>query len=193
MDFALGLVIGIGMGLVLFNLLKTGVTSRKEYDTVRAKEGKELIMCDPFYIANELIYRSRNEKVSLSPMKLQKILYFIYRNYLQKTSEPLFSERFQTWKYGPVLYTVYSEFKKYEANGITDYYFSSDGKAYSISEEEVLNNVINDVWNQCKRLGAIQLAELTHREEGAWYRAFERGSPILDDSEIMKDTIAIAS
>ena len=57
-------------------------------------------------ISNNLLQRAFTDKISISPMKLQKLLYFTYKHYLKSTNGiPLFAERFEVWKYGPVLPT----------------------------------------------------------------------------------------
>lgn len=63
--------------------------------------------------ANTVLKKSFEELIQVSPMKLQKLLYFIYADYLKKTKEPLLSEKFQVWQYGPVLSSAYYEFKSW--------------------------------------------------------------------------------
>ena len=45
---------------------------------------------NPLFVANNLLNLAFKEKSPVTPMKLQKLLYFIYRDYLQKTKESLF-------------------------------------------------------------------------------------------------------
>lgn len=59
-------------------------------------------------IANNVLNRAFAEKRRISLMKLQKILYFAAAEYQKKTGQPLFSERFETWQYGPVLRSIVS-------------------------------------------------------------------------------------
>ena len=42
----------------------------------------------------------------IDEMKLHKLLYFAQRESLVQLNEPLFAERFEAWKYGPVLVPV---------------------------------------------------------------------------------------
>ena len=89
---------------------------------------------DPLEVANNILEKAFLENKPVSPMKLQKLLYFIYRDYLKKDGEALFSERFEAWKYGPVLSSVYREFKKHGGRKITEYSKDENGKAYKIDE-----------------------------------------------------------
>ncbi|QGA11015.1 DUF4065 domain-containing protein [Acinetobacter wanghuae] len=67
-------------------------------------------------IANYIICYANNEQKklsnhSLTPLKLQKILYYVSTEYFKKYGKRLFSEDFQKWQYGPVVKDVYHEFK----------------------------------------------------------------------------------
>lgn len=57
-----------------------------------------MIMMNPLVVSNNIIDRAFSENIVVTPMKLQRLLYCIYREYLQKTRVPLFAERFETWK-----------------------------------------------------------------------------------------------
>ena len=61
-------------------------------------------------IANTILMLAFEEKISVTPMKLQRLIYFIYKDFLKTTETKLFNEKFETWKYGPVLLSIYYEF-----------------------------------------------------------------------------------
>ena len=147
-------------------------------------------MYEPLFIANNLIERGKAENISITPMKLQKILYFVYRNYLQESNIPLFAERFATWKYGPVLTSVYSVF--YGADPIKDFY-RINGKAYKADENNdlLLHTVLDSVWNLCKKYDGVSLSKMTHRKGSAWYVAYNNDSVFLHDQDIKKDKVEI--
>ena len=78
-------------------------------------------------VCNSILQLSFEENIPVSPMKLQKLLYFVYRDYLKETDELLFSERFEAWPSGPVLPSVYSEFKSFCDQPITKFAKNADG------------------------------------------------------------------
>jgi uncharacterized phage-associated protein len=78
-------------------------------------------MYNTIYLSNNLLSRAFDEQIPITPMKLQKMMYFLYRDYLKATKVPLFTERFMTWKYGPVLDSVYTEYKRYSGVSIKKY------------------------------------------------------------------------
>lgn len=140
-------------------------------------------------LANNILSRAFAQSSPVSPMKLQKLLYFIYRDYLQRKEVPLFSERFEVWKYGPVLPNVYQEFKQYGSNHIASYSKDSSGDAYLVKEEprNTLTEIIDENWNAYKNVNGIYLSQITHRPNSAWYKAFQNGILFLDDEDIRND------
>lgn len=153
---------------------------------------ERLRMCkifDPLNAANNFIERGDKENIPISPMKLQKLLYFLYRDYLCNTGNPLFSERFETWQYGPVLSCVYHAFKHYGARSISDYYVDSDGKAQKINDsvDNDFTRVLNGVWETYKQYTGIELSNLTHNPDTAWTKAWHSDEIFLSDDYILME------
>lgn len=48
---------------------------------------------------------------TIDEMKLHKLLYFTQREAIVQTGEPMFSERFVAWKYGPVMEKIRTLYK----------------------------------------------------------------------------------
>lgn len=148
---------------------------------------------NPLVVANNVLNLAFKEKISVTPMKLQKLLYFIYRDYLKNAHEPLFSERFEAWKYGPVLSSVYSKFNHYGSNKIIEYYKSNDGKVYVIDEksDDTFSKVLRSIWSQYKSYNGIELSKLTHKEGTAWYKAWTENESFLNDEDIEKEVFLV--
>jgi uncharacterized phage-associated protein len=149
-------------------------------------------MYNPIHVSNNFLVRSFEQGVYITPMKLQKMLYFLYRDYLKETDIPLFAERFSAWKYGPVLESVYYTFKDYGNQGITQY-GGYPGPVYSAKEDNngQLRALLNDLWEICKPYNGIYLSRLTHRPECAWYKAWTNGQMFLLDEDIKTDTVQV--
>ena len=144
------------------------------------------------YVANTILDKAFNENIQITPMKLQKLIYILYKEYIQKTGKSLFSENFQAWKYGPVLESVYDQFKDYGSNGIEDYYctFKDGKKIYTVVNEdssEEFRNILASVWKKYKNFDAITLSNFTHQENSAWDKALSDKSYILKDENIIKE------
>ncbi len=142
-------------------------------------------------ICNTILLKSFEENINVTPMKLQKLLYFVYKDYLQRTGNQLFTERFETWQYGPVLSSVYAEFCSFRANRITKLAKNADGSAIFISDDGApdIMRSINDVWNKYKGMNGIQLSNITHSEGSAWYKAFKNEKAFLDNEDIKGDYV----
>lgn len=144
-------------------------------------------------LSNSILKRAFSEKIPVTPMKLQKLLYFIYRDYLQKTNHRLFSEPFQTWKYGPVLSSVYDEFKAFHANPINRFGKDAENRVFIINEAKVpaVSCSISKVWNLCKNHDGIYLSQLTHQPNTAWTKANNQQECYLNDEDIFHDRTTI--
>ena len=79
-------------------------------------------MVNALNVANNILNKGFSENIDITPMKLQKLTYLVYKKYYQDTKKPLFSEPFEVWKYGPVVRSLYDEFKKYKGNAIKGYH-----------------------------------------------------------------------
>jgi len=64
-------------------------------------------------VANYFIKKGIDTKKSVSPMKLQKLVYFAHGWRLALYNSPLIDEAIQAWQYGPVIPGIYHEFKHY--------------------------------------------------------------------------------
>ncbi|MDP4117655.1 MAG: DUF4065 domain-containing protein [Bacillota bacterium] len=145
---------------------------------------------DVLLISNTILQRAFQDNIPVTPMKLQKLIYLVYREYLKRTGNPLFSERFEAWKYGPVLSCVYNCFKHYCASPILNYYIGEEGKAkvYDLRGNSAFSQVINQIWDRYKDEGAIQLSSKTHQAGSAWDKANLKGELFLNDEDIKSES-----
>ena len=144
---------------------------------------------NPLLAANNILYLSSNENIPITPMKLQKLLYFLYKDYLIKTNNSLFSDRFEAWKYGPALSIIHDTFGHYKDYNITQYYKSNDRKFYRINEKtnSIFSQILYFVWNTYKFHSGIELAKLTQKPGTAWYKAWINYKIFLEDDDIRKE------
>lgn len=143
----------------------------------------------PTLVANNVLNRAFAEKCRISPMKLQKILYFTAAEYQKNTGKSLFSERFETWQYGPVLRSVYSEFRPFSRDYITRFAKDAENKSRMINEgaDPALQQALNSVWAATKECSAVYLSRITHMENSAWYKSFQNEHPFLSSDNIAAD------
>ena len=143
----------------------------------------------PSIISNNILNRAFTEGIPVTPMKLQKILYFVASEYAKKTGRTLLGEPFQQWKFGPVMGSVYSEFRSYRAEPIAAFAKDANGEAFIISEgsDLHLDNALDTVWEGTKRRTAADLSRITHLPNSAWYRAWLNDERYIDDASLQAD------
>lgn len=144
-------------------------------------------MVSPMHVANNLLLRGQSEKVDITPLKLQKLIYFLYKDYLKKTGEPLFSEQFETWTFGPVVPSIYAEFSSYGKKPIRTFARDSRGKSFMVTESGTFGMSLDKVWGIYGRLSGETLSRLTHKEGTAWSKAKDRKSNYLTIEDIKNE------
>ncbi len=112
-------------------------------------------------------------------MKLQKLIYLSHGYYLATTSTPWIDESFEAWDYGPVVPSIYHEFKRFgsetidrgtrctalirEASG-----FRLETPENATAHDEIGEQVVDYVLNTYGGKSAIYLSELTHKVGSPW-------------------------
>ncbi len=95
---------------------------------------------------------------SLTPMKLQKLCYYVQAIYMAThNGEPLFEEDFQAWTYGPVITALYQEYKDYGWRSIQEEFELPE------IEPEKLES-IEEIVEAYGRYDGAALVTMTHRE-----------------------------
>lgn len=114
-------------------------------------------------IANTILMLAFEEKISVTPMKLHRLIYFIYKDFLKTTETKLFNKKFETWKYGPVLLSIYYEFGGFKSKPIDKFARDANGNVIVIdlNYDSQINESILKIWNKYKRLNGIELSKLT--------------------------------
>ena len=134
-------------------------------------------------IANYIVnYVNESELGVLTPLKLQKILYYVSTTYLKETGNFLFNESFEKWQYGPVVTSVYHNFKGFGINHIyspvptieVDSQSFFGFKKIDFSKDLFQDNanfrkIAEGVINKLMHISAFDLVEKTHQEK-AWYK-----------------------
>lgn len=126
----------------------------------------------PQAVANYFLKRGEQEAVPIDAMKLQKLTYFAHGWYLAIHSQPLIDEPVEAWQYGPVIPSIYHEFKRFGSQPITRQAFRLEGSAIVLptipdSDAETMA-VLDKIWTVYKDFTGIQLSNLTHQPGTPW-------------------------
>ena len=98
-------------------------------------------------------------KKGVSPLKLQKLLYYSQLWFFVKNDKRLFDDRIQAWIYGPVVYDVWANFKFMKRSSIIP-----NNRAVNFDLDDITVNHLNDVWESYGHLTGSDLVDLTHND-----------------------------
>jgi uncharacterized phage-associated protein len=129
-------------------------------------------------------------KEAMTPKKLQKVLYYAYAWYLtlqnesaDDLSDVLFDEEFEAWVHGPVIRTVYDDFRGKGFNAIEKY----TGEVPSFDEDT--EDILQQVWDVYGNYNGNELESITH-QESPWinarkgYQPLDRCNVALSDQDM---------
>lgn len=148
----------------------------------------------PFAIANGFLKLGFGEKKEISPLKIQKLVYFSHGLNLSEYNEPLITEPIEAWKFGPVISSLYHEFKPYGNGKILEYALvlkrEDNGELKFIrptiqDSDSNTREIIEAVWEAFKNTNAVDLSSMTHMDGSPWKQVWIEGlpknTPIPDD------------
>lgn len=142
-------------------------------------------------VANAFIERAQKGEIpDLTPMKLQKLLFYVQSWYLRDHDcTPLMDDHFARWTYGPVVPSLYHDLKTYGAKPVTSKISTAlhDGNGFKIvtpsimSDDEEARQYIELVIATYGNLSGPRLSWLTHEKGTAWSMGPANGSFISRD------------
>lgn len=133
----------------------------------------------------------------ITPLALQKMLYYAQGISLATLGRELFPEDCQAWVHGPVYSQVYDLFRDYKFNPIDDTYFPMlSGRSADLTDEE--RHVLDLVLETFGLYSGKVLERMTH-EEAPWkearkgYLGDERSQVIISKADIQSYFTEIAA
>lgn len=156
-----------------------------------------------FEDVNDLIAYLYTFTNSISPLKLQKGLYFLYAYYSAmygsndtavereveyNLPQELFPAKFEAWNYGPVIRSVYSDRRQGEENFLLA---AEELDVESLFSTETygkeVKSFIDDLFNQIKLSSDFSLVDRSHADR-SWINAFEQGqSTTINNQDIINE------
>lgn len=129
-------------------------------------------------VANTLLVIADEHGEQLDALKLQKLVYYAHGWSLALLGRPLIDEEIQAWQYGPVVASVYHEFKRFGRRPIPELAadIADDGNLYtpiiSLSATEE-RHLLERVWQTYGRYSGVQLSNMTHEPGTPWRDAWD--------------------
>ena len=133
-------------------------------------------MVDILDAARYLVFLSYGKKqYSLTPLKLQKLLYLAQGWSYVWDNRAAFQDEFEAWQYGPVNEKVYETFKKYGRSEIPE------KEGINFLGDFDVKETLEAIWNEFGKKTAYDLVNLTH-DQKPWRDAYSKGTKITNSS-----------
>lgn len=136
---------------------------------------------------------------TFTQLSIQKLVYLAYADYLCKYKKPMFKENVVAYRYGPVIESLYQEFKKYGKEEIVE----EEIYSYRVSKNvlpplfmkilstengmETMHSILS-VFFKFKDKTASDLVSLTHSPGSPWSQIYkgDYSNPVIDDKIILE-------
>ncbi len=153
------------------------------------------------HVANYFLWRAWEEDMEITPMKLLKLVYIAYGWNLVINRQKLFNETIKAWEHGPVVPSLYHEYKNYGKNPIPKGNYDSEYEYDELSGELKLNDipiiedkkitkVLSSVWKNYGQRDGIYLSKITHSPSSPWSQVYVKGkNNILRDNDIVNRSL----
>lgn len=139
----------------------------------------EVVFMHPYHapeIANLFLCLSQNEKMDMSNIKLQRLLFLTHATHLNKFDEPLLDDSFEAWETGPVCPRVFYQFKEFGHHPIkrlAQYWELNDvGELacfdHAIPNDNHLKLFFKTIWKVHAHQNPFELSRLCNAEKGPW-------------------------
>jgi len=130
-------------------------------------------------IANFFLELAEADNAPLTPMKLQKLVYYAHGWHLGLTGKPLLNEAIQAWNFGPVIKSLYKEFAAFGSEPITRKAREIEGPPgmdlldainfhepslddYESDDKEFVKGLLKRVWRVYSGFTEVQLSNMAH-------------------------------
>jgi uncharacterized phage-associated protein len=130
-------------------------------------------MYSPSDISKYFIYKAKVDKdfndTGITPMKLLKLVYVANGWYLGLNSKALIDEDVQAWKFGPVVESIYHDYKLYGKSNIeSDDVLTLENNEYKNNLTDEDKEFLSQIWSVYKEYTGLQLSALTHEPDSPW-------------------------
>jgi len=131
---------------------------------------KTVDIVTPDLVAKYFLLKAKEDGDLVSPLKIQKLVYYAYAWYLVHKNKKLFNEGIEAWPNGPVVPSLYKQLKKYGSSPINIEEFTKvkNEKEYnsltSVIPKEA-KTLLDGVYSTYMAFTPFELVMLTHNEK----------------------------
>ena len=141
---------------------------------------------DPKAVANYFLKKARKSGRSLTQMKLYKLVYLAHGFHLAILDTPLINEMIEAWEYGPVVPTLYQEFRRFGSRKITSKAKRFNPETFKkepvplIPKRSNAAQCVDYTWKLYKNYSALELSRLTHLTGSPWFETVTEFKGIMN-------------
>ena len=143
-------------------------------------------------VANFFLIRAQEKNIKLTHLQIQKLVYFAHGWTLGATEQNLIRDAVEAWKLGPVIRTIYDEFRPYGGDPICGLAkgldaAGSDLVAITSNFSELEKQIMGLVFDTYGNMDGYQLSDLTHAKGSPWDIVRNVQHDTVIPNEIIKD------
>ncbi len=141
-------------------------------------------------VANEIITLADKNNTDLSTLKLLKLVYIVHGFSLALLNRGILNnnyDRIEAWKFGPVIPSLYHEFKHFGSNPIRNFKsvyidYDTEESKYARLKDNKIKEISELVWKIFGNFSGHDLVSLLHMNGTPWQKIYQRGenNPIPD-------------
>lgn len=132
----------------------------------------------PQAVANTLLDFGSSSNNWISPMKIQKLVYYAHGWHLAIENAPLINEPVLAWQYGPVIESLYRDFCESSGTHIRDRASilrrgsNGDLELYepTVPQQDDAYKLLVRIWEVYGTYTATQLSNISHEESTPWHQ-----------------------
>ena len=132
-------------------------------------------------VANYFLGRAEAESMPMTQLKLIKLVFLAYGWYIAVMKSKLFNEQIEAWQHGPVVPSIYHEFKDFRSDPISRKAMDLDLDTWDFTTPEISETdnetilVLDRVWGVYKNFSGWDLRERTHKNGTPWHQVYKQG------------------
>jgi len=119
-------------------------------------------------IAQYIIDYCNKHDISISNLKLQKLLYYAWIHFYKVTGRRLFKDDICAWQLGPVVPEVYSEYCAFGGKSIN--------REYGVKLDSYDEATLQDFISEHGHMPASRFVDKSHEPGGAWDNVYDGGN-----------------
>jgi len=137
-------------------------------------------------VAWKVLSSAKRKDKKISNLQLQKLTYIAHGYFLGWKDKPLISDPIEAWTYGPVISSIYHQFKEYGDKKIQG---NPNSVATKLDNDKDALDCIDGIMDLYGDLDAMELVNLTHQKNTPWDEVWSNQVGNTWNSEIINDTL----